>query len=142
MYPDHETGKRGEEITCDFIQKRGMEIIERNYLCKIGEIDIIAKDKEELVFIEVKTRSQEQFGLPSEAVGDTKKKHIYRVAEYYLMKHQLENVYCRLDVVEVYLYEQNYQINYIKNSILDRPSRKELEEWNEEDEMEWYDKDD
>ena len=65
MYLRHELGKNGEDIATNYLQSIGYLIIERNYTAKQGEIDIIAKDNEELVFIEVKTRSSNQFGTPA-----------------------------------------------------------------------------
>lgn len=67
-----ELGNIGEEISTDYLQKCGYEIIKRNYRCMQGEIDIIAKDKKELVFIEVKTRSNLCYGKPREAVDSCK----------------------------------------------------------------------
>lgn len=124
MYIRHETGKIGEDLACEYILKKNFEIIERNFRCKIGEIDIIAKDKDELVFIEVKTRSQNKYGNPSDAVDKYKKKHIYHAAEYYMMINRIENVFCRLDVMEVFMYDSGTKINYLKNCILEKPHRK------------------
>lgn len=121
MYKRHELGKNGEDIACDFILKMGYDILERNYRSKLGEIDIIAKDNEELVLIEVKTRGQELFGTPAEAVNPIKRKHIYHVAEYYLMERKLENVFCRIDIVEIYKKGDKYNVNYIKNAVTERP---------------------
>ena len=89
MYRRHETGRVGEEVACDYVKKLGYEIIEKNYRNKMGEIDIIAKDKNEIVFIEVKTRCQKIYGSPSEAVDRRKKRHIYHVAEFYLIINKL-----------------------------------------------------
>lgn len=139
MYQDHERGLIGENIACEYIIQDGMEIIERNFRCKMGEIDIIAKDKDELVFIEVKTRGQKKYGTPSEAVGKTKKKHIYRVAEYYLMINHIENVFCRLDVIEIYMEGELCKVNHLKNAILERPNEEKYEELDEEYEFEEYD---
>ena len=114
------TGNYGEDIACEFLEKRGYEIIERNFRCKIGEIDIIAKDKDEIVFIEVKTRNILEYDNPADAVDKLKKKHIYRTAEYYLLVHNLLDTYVRLDVIEIYLSKKTYKINYIKKAIIDR----------------------
>lgn len=127
MYIRHELGSNGEEIACDFLEKSGYKIIEKNYRCKIGEIDIIAQDKDELIFIEVKTRSQRVFGNPVESVNDEKKNHIYRVAQYYIMLKKLERAKVRFDVIEVYIKNSNVNINLIKNAILDKP--KGCEKW-------------
>ena len=76
MYINQKLGKLGEDIISNYIQKQGYKILERNFECSQGEIDIIAKNKNELVFIEVKTRSNTNFGTPSEAVDYKKQKHI------------------------------------------------------------------
>lgn len=73
MYVSHELGRIGENIIADYITKLGYKVVERNFACNQGEIDIIAKDKEELVFIEVKTRTDISYGEASEAVTNTKK---------------------------------------------------------------------
>ena len=83
-------------------------------MCKQGEIDLIAKDKDEYVFIEVKTRSNCCFGRPSEAVNDFKKKHILKSTKYYLVLHNLEEEFIRFDVIEVYLINHKYKINHLK----------------------------
>lgn len=80
------------------------------------------------MFIEVKTRSQNNYGSPAEAVDKKKKKHIYHAAEYYLKIKRLESVFCRLDVIEVYINNDRYKINHLKNSILEKPYRKYVEE--------------
>lgn len=135
MYKRHETGKNGEDMACDYIEKLGYEIIERNYRNKLGEIDIIAKDKNELVFIEVKTRCQRNYGRPSEAVDIKKKKHIYHVAEIYLIKHKIENVFCRIDVIEIYIKNEKTSINHIKNSIQEQPIKNNFQMYDEDYEI-------
>lgn len=95
---------------------------------KCGEIDIIAKDKEELVFIEVKTRSQKIYGRPADSIDKKKKKHIYHTAEYYMLINRLENKFCRIDVIEVYFCNATFKINHLKNCILERPYRKNIYE--------------
>lgn len=97
------------------MQKCGYKIIERNYRCRQGEIDIIAKDKNELVFIEVKTRSNLCFGRPREAVDNYKQNHIYKTTKYYLHKNKLENSYIRFDVIEIYLRKDKYKLSHLKN---------------------------
>ncbi len=108
-------GNIGEEISCNFLEQRNCEILERNFSWKYGEIDIIAKDNDEYVFIEVKTRSNLCYGKPREAVNSFKKKRIYKTAKYYLYKKHLENEYIRFDVIEVYIQKNKYKINYLKN---------------------------
>ena len=117
MYIRHEIGKVGEKIANDYLKKQGYVIIERNFEAKQGEIDIIAREEKELVFIEVKTRTNDKFGKPVEAVDVNKKKHLFKAIKYYLYSRNLENEYVRIDVIEVYLYEQSYRINHIKQII-------------------------
>ena len=91
MYERHAVGKKGEEIANDFLIKEGYTIVERNFECKAGEIDIIAFDnkKEEIVFIEVKTRTNIKYGNPADAVDYRKQKHIYKSARFFLYIHNL-----------------------------------------------------
>lgn len=114
MYIRHEVGKEGEDYATEYLQKHGYEIIKRNFECRQGEIDIIAKDKQEYVFVEVKTRQNLHYGMPSEAVTKQKQNHIWKVAQYYLYINKLENVFVRFDVIEVYKKKDNFYINHIK----------------------------
>lgn len=115
MYESHITGRIGEELAINYLQRKGYKIIEKNFQCRQGEIDIIAKDKDEIVIIEVKTRKCLEYGKPAEAVNETKKKHIYKATEYYLYIKKIEKTYIRIDVIEVYIKENKYYINHIKN---------------------------
>lgn len=117
MYLRHEIGKMGEDIAAKYLESNGYAILERNYKARQGEIDIVARDGNELVFIEVKTRTNLQFGLPAEAVNETKQKHLISTAKYYLYSKHLENEYVRLDVVEIYFNNESYKINHIKQII-------------------------
>lgn len=115
MYQSHIIGKIGEEIAVKYLQDIGYEIIQRNYSCKLGEIDVIAKYKGELIIIEVKTRTSNLYGQPAEAVNDIKQKHIFKAAQYYLIKNKMEDTLVRIDVIEVYLNKnKTYKLNHIK----------------------------
>lgn len=95
-------GATGEEKAAEFLKGKGYKILETNFSNKIGEIDIIAKDKEFVVFVEVKARSTKAFGLPSEAVNFFKQQKIRKVSLSYLKsKKMLGKIQCRFDVVEV-----------------------------------------
>ena len=77
-------GKNGEDIASNYLKDLGYNILEKNFLCRSGEIDIIAKDDEELVFVEVKSRTNYLYGHGIDAIDKNKMKNIYRTAEYYL----------------------------------------------------------
>ncbi|MCX5901577.1 MAG: YraN family protein [Proteobacteria bacterium] len=94
-------GVRGEDMAVDFLEKKGYTILCRNYRCRSGEIDIVARKKKILCFIEVKTRSTRAFGPPQEAVTPRKQYKISRVALDFLQRHRLENWPARFDVVAV-----------------------------------------
>lgn len=94
-------GKDKENLAVELLKKKGYKILERNYTCKIGEIDIIASIKNILVFVEVKYRKNEFFGLPREAVNEFKQRKIRNVASFYLKwKGKIDST-CRFDVVEI-----------------------------------------
>ena len=114
IYRRQEIGKIGEDLAAKYLEEMQYEIIERNFKCKQGEIDIIARKNEEIVFIEVKTRQSLGYGLPAEAVTEIKQKHIEKSTKYYLYKNHLEQDFVRLDIIEVYIYRKRYKINHIK----------------------------
>ena len=114
MYERHITGKEGEDIATEFLENKGYKILDRNFLTRHGEIDIVAKDNEEYVFIEVKTRTTTNYGMPVEAVTIEKQKHLKKATEYYIYKNNLYNDFIRLDVIEVLFKGDKYTINHIK----------------------------
>ena len=105
-------GKRSEIVASNYLKDKGYKIISVNYKNKIGEIDIIARDGECLVFVEVKARASRQFGHPLEAVNFTKQRKIRAVASVYLMQIKRPNAYCRFDVVSI-LGIENPEIEHI-----------------------------
>lgn len=111
-------GKKGEELATKYLTNKGIKVIKQNFYCKFGEIDIIAKDGEELVFVEVKTRTNSKFGKPAEAVNYNKKKHLYHSIECYLYLNNVSNTKIRIDVIEIYLDCKGNVINHIKNICL------------------------
>lgn len=124
MYKRHEIGKQGEELAVQYLIDNGYKIIQRNYECNQGEIDIISKYKKEIVFIEVKSRTNEIYGKPKDAVNIKKKQHIYNSAEYYIYSKHLENNPVRIDVIEIYKKNNIFKINHIKQAITERPTNK------------------
>ncbi len=110
-------GKKGEETVAKYLKENGYKILSKNYRCKLGEIDIIAKDGLDLVFIEVKTRSGLSYGSPAEAVNKKKQRQISRAAQCYLGEQQLFNSPARFDVISLLGDNSgNSQIDHINNA--------------------------
>ena len=109
-------GEKGEAIAVRQLKKNGYKIIETNYLTKLGEIDIIAKDKDTIVFVEVKARRSVHFGSPKEAVSAQKQKKISMVALYYLKTTNQITAKARFDVVAVNLNRDKPRVEIIKNA--------------------------
>ncbi len=101
--PHLELGARGEKLAARHLRRQGYRILLRQFRGKAGEIDIIARDHDTLVFIEVKTRQSEKFGPPQEAVDLKKQRHIARVAWEYVRLLDNPQVKMRFDIVEVIL---------------------------------------
>ncbi len=115
-------GNLGEDAACQYLKENKYRIIERNYKNQFGEIDIIAKNKEDLVFVEVKTRGSIDFGTPAQAVNYSKKQHIINAARFYISKNVTE-LNIRFDIIEVYaklIYGEFVveDINHIENAFV------------------------
>ena len=99
--PSQTLGVLGEELAFHFLKKKGYKVLLRNYESPMGEIDLIAKEKGVLVFIEVKTRSSDAMGSPAESVTRFKRHQIVKSAQYYVKRYGIHQVPCRFDVVSV-----------------------------------------
>lgn len=110
------TGKEGEKIAAAFLKKNGYRISEINFRCVLGEIDIIARDRGELVFIEVKTRRSGELGYPEQAVGIRKQKKMSQLALWYLQKNNITDSGARFDVVAIMMLPSGNEIKLIKNA--------------------------
>ncbi len=111
-----ELGRKGEDLALRFLKNKGYQIVERNYACKMGEMDIIAKEKDILAFIEVKTRTSTAFGPPQLAVNPKKQSQMSKVALNFLKEKQLEDAKARFDVVAVLLGPKGAEIELIKDA--------------------------
>src|SRR3989304_7061546 len=110
------TGKAGEEIAVRHLQKLGYRILERNYRCPVGEIDIVAKDKDTIVFVEVKSRKTEEFGDPGLAVGATNQRPLSLISMYYLAQKPPLQGDCRFDVVAIKILPSGTEVTLIQNA--------------------------
>ncbi len=113
---DKDKGKIGEEIAVKFLSQKGFKILKRNYRYGHGEIDIIAMDGDDLVFVEVKTRASDKFGLPEDSVTFKKRKQLRKIAEAFLQTNKIEFSGCRFDVVSIILKKGKAEINHIENA--------------------------
>lgn len=94
-------GILGEELAFHELRRLGYAVLLRNYECPLGEIDLIAKHRGFLVFVEVKTRSSDAMGTPAEGVTAEKRRQIVRVAQFYLKRYGIQDAACRFDVAAV-----------------------------------------
>lgn len=110
------TGKRGEDLAVSYLAGAGYRIIERNYRCLFGEMDIVAEEGGTLVFVEVKSRRSDAYGDPLLAVGQKKQQQVSKTALHYLAEHQLRHRPARFDVVSVKLLPEGHRIELIRNA--------------------------
>lgn len=110
------TGKKGEDLAAAYLAETGYRIIERNYRCCFGEIDIVAWEGDTLVFAEVKSRRTEAYGAPQLAVGREKQDKISRIALNYLSEKHLRHHPARFDVVAVKLLPAGTSIELIRDA--------------------------
>lgn len=113
-----EVGNFGEDLSKKYLKENGYIIIEENFSCPYGEIDIIALSDKYLCFMEVKTRYTTKFGLPLESITPAKQRKIIKTAQYFICKNKLFKHFCRFDALEVtFTNDSNFpKINHIKNA--------------------------
>lgn len=109
---NRKTGGNYEQAAGFYLEQHGYQIIQYNYRCRIGEIDIVAKEGENLVFCEVKYRTGPGKGSPLEAVDARKQRKIFQAAMYYLTEHHISDVPCRFDVIGI----EGTRIQLVKNA--------------------------
>ncbi len=114
--------KRGgdaESAALSFLEERGLRLVERNYRCRMGEIDLIMREKDTLVFVEVRKRSSRDFGGAAASITDAKQKKLIHAARHYLSKFGSEPA-CRFDAL---LYDETGKPEWIKNAFFDQDGR-------------------
>jgi putative endonuclease len=109
-------GADGERAAERFLRRQRYAIVQRNYRCPAGEVDLIALQGSAVVFIEVKTRTQPGFGTPLEAVDHRKQRQILRAAQFYLSENRLHDRDARFDVVGVWLEDGRIRCELVKNA--------------------------
>ncbi len=111
-----ERGSAGERIAAAFLERNGFRILEHNYRYGPGEIDLIADDAGELVFVEVKLRRSRAYGPPEDAITTWKQRTLRRTAEGYLFQHRIEDRPCRFDVVAIEGQGAAMEIRHLRNA--------------------------
>jgi putative endonuclease len=101
-------GEAAEDLVADFLERQGLKIVERNYRCRFGEIDLVARSGELLVFVEVRARKSEAFGGAAGSITATKRRRIVAAARHFLATHKVDRA-CRFDVVLVRGSEQRVE---------------------------------
>ena len=110
-------GERGENIAEAYLRGRGFAILEKNYRCKSGEVDIVARDGDTIVFVEVKTRRNLAYGPPQLAVTSFKQRQISRTALTWLAHHKKTNAIARFDVIAILVPDQEVpHVEHIRNA--------------------------
>ena len=109
-------GKEGERIAEIYLRKKGYRVVERNYRCPVGELDLILLDRRVVVFVEVKTRSDDRFGAPLESVGPRKQQKMIKTALFFLSRHRLHNRDARFDVVGISYQGGEPMVEHVENA--------------------------
>jgi putative endonuclease len=122
MMKRRETGILGENLACEFLANNGYRIIEKNFRCPGGEVDIVAQQEETLVFVEVRTRRSRRFGGPEESITPVKMEKLRTVAAYYWQSHRDLPDSWRIDVVAIQMdsHGRVSRIELIENAVGDR----------------------
>lgn len=107
---NQEKGKKGEDIACEFLENKGIRVLERNYHFERAEVDIVAYNGSQIIFAEVKTRTNTGHGEPEDAVDDRKKRSLYKVAEAWLYERKMDGAPVRFDVISILLLEPEHPV--------------------------------
>jgi len=109
-------GQEGERVAEQYLKKKGYKLVERNYRCVVGEVDLIVLDRRVIVFVEVKTRSGHQFGSPLEAVASRKQRKMMQAAQFFLSQKKLHQRDARFDVVGISWPGREPIIEHVENA--------------------------
>jgi putative endonuclease len=116
-YNSKESGQIAEQQACDFLQSQGLHLLEQNYRCYCGEIDLIMQEQKSIVFVEVRSRRRTDYGNAFESVNWSKRKKLIRTATYFLqMKKWLYKVDSRFDIVAIHPVAGKMKLEWIRNA--------------------------
>ena len=111
------TGRRAESLAARYLERHGLRVVERNYRCAVGEIDLVCHDGDQIVFVEVRSRRSTRYGYPEESISATKRKRLIRLAQWYLRARGEQRCRARFDIVAL-LWDRsdNAEIRWIINA--------------------------
>ena len=110
-----EQGGVGEDLACNYLEDQGLSLIKRNFRCRVGELDLIMRDGDTLVFVEVRSRHDSRYGTPAETITRKKQRRVIRAASYYLQKSRFDAP-CRFDVVAISYPQGQRRLEWIKDA--------------------------
>lgn len=117
MGKTQQVGQAAEEMACDYLQKQGLQLLTRNYRCRLGEVDLIMRDGVALVFVEVRYRNSMAFGGGLYSITINKQNKLLRTARYYLQQKRLtDTIACRFDVIAITSQLGKLTIEWIRNA--------------------------
>lgn len=106
-------GNNAEQEACRFLESKGFILLEKNYTCRVGEIDLIMQDLDDIVFVEVRFRKHDRYGLAIETIDGVKQRKLLRTANYFLQQNRwIDKRNCRFDVIAI----QGCELEWIKNA--------------------------
>lgn len=109
-------GRAGEALARRYLEQQGLILVERNFRCRRGELDLIMRDGDQLVFVEVRSRRNRGFGTAAETITKTKQNSLIRAAMYYLQLRRWRSISCRFDVIAITLDPNKNIVEWIKNA--------------------------
>jgi putative endonuclease len=114
-YPQHISGRAAENFACEFLQKQGLQLLQRNYSCKLGEIDLVMQTAEYCIFVEVRFRRHRQYGGALESITPAKQRRLILAASHFLQQRPAyASMPCRFDVVAVSSSGQQYSAEWVQ----------------------------
>jgi putative endonuclease len=108
-------GQAGEDLACRYLEQQGLTLVARNYRCRLGELDLIMREREQLVFVEVRSRAHSRYGSAAETVTARKRERLRRAAAHYLQRQRYD-LPCRFDVVAIDRSSSQPALTWIKDA--------------------------
>ncbi len=112
-----QTGQQGEDIAALYLTQKGYKIVQRNWHCATGELDIVAQDGDSLIFVEVRTKRSHRFGTAAESITSAKQARLIKLAQTYLQESKLLDCSWRIDVIAIQLESGKPHIDHIENAV-------------------------